>query len=594
MKISIRWRLVFMYVMLVVIAMITAGTIIVLMLRGNEERELIISVKESINLIRTTAVSSGVDSDIDKVIEDLFENNSLEFSNKKILILDNNANVVFPEKYKEQGLRITTHQIIGAIEDGYFEEPDIGYIFDDDDKPYIGIAENIKKDGVVKYIIYGLVDYSNVKLKVISTVKIISIAILITLLIAIVIAFIFSNFITKPILAITDSARYLADGTLKGNIEVHSNDEIGQLTNTFNKMAKSLNNTLNEITTEKNKLETVFEHMTDGILVFDTDGRLLHFNKATSSMLKATKNASFKEVIGEALNEEYDELKVLLEKGTVVRALEDNSRFFELYFAKYKEQIGHELGVMCVIQDVTENKRVENLQKEFVANVSHELRTPITTIKTYSETLIDSFNHEEKAELDFLKTINRESDRMTNIVTDLLSLAKLDNKKDSVDFAEVDLVALVESVYDNFSLIVKNTEKTMELIKPDFVYMVNIDVAKIEQVVKNIISNAVKYTDDDGNIKISFRSDISNYYVEISDDGFGIPKDDLPRIFERFYRVDKTRSREMGGTGLGLSIAKELMNIHGGDIIVTSSEKRGSTFTLIFPKEVVELKDERF
>ncbi|PID82179.1 MAG: hypothetical protein CSB16_02625, partial [Clostridiales bacterium] len=132
MKFSIRWRLVFMYVMLVVIAMITAGTIIVLMLRGNEERELIVSVKESINLIRTTVVSSGGEADIDKVIEDLYENNSLEFNNKKILILDNNANVIFPKKYKEQGLRITTHQIIGAIEDGYFEEPDIGKIFRSD------------------------------------------------------------------------------------------------------------------------------------------------------------------------------------------------------------------------------------------------------------------------------------------------------------------------------------------------------------------------------------------------------------------------------------------------------------------------------
>ncbi len=579
-----------MYVMLVVIAMITAGTIIVLMLRGNEEQELTVSVKESINLIRTTVVSSSKEADIDKVIEDLYENNSLEFSNKKILILDNNANVIFPQKYKEQGLRITTHQIIGAIEDGYFEEPDIGYIFEDDDKPYIGIAENIKKDGAVRYIIYGLVDYSNVRLKVISTVKIISVAILLTLLVAVVIAFIFSNFITRPILAITDSARYLADGTLKGNIEVHSNDEIGQLTNTFNKMASSLNNTLNEITTEKNKLETVFEHMTDGILVFDTDGRLIHFNNATSSMLKASKNASFKEVIGDVLNESYDDLRILLEKGTVVRALEDDGRFFDLYFAKYKEQIDDELGVMCVIQDVTENKRMENLQKEFVANVSHELRTPITTIKTYSETLLDSFPHQEAAEIDFLQTINRESDRMTNIVTDLLSLAKLDNKKDSVELKEIDLVRLVESVYDNFSLIVKNTDKSIELLKPEFAYMVNVDVAKIEQVVKNIVSNAVKYTDDNGKIKISFRSDESSYYVEIADDGFGIPKDDLPRIFERFYRVDKTRSRQMGGTGLGLSIAKELMKIHGGDIIVASSEKRGTTFTLIFPKEVVDFE----
>ncbi len=573
-----------MYVMLVVIAMITAGTIIILMMRGNEERELTRTIKEHINLIRTTVNSRSLDDDIDVVMQSFYKSSAPSVNNKKILILDNNAKVIYPKDSVEHNTRLTTHQIIGAIEDGYFDDPDISVTLEGDDKEYIGIAENIKVNGSIKYIVYGLADYSSVETKVSSIVKIILIAILAALLIALIVSFIFASFITKPILEITDSAIHLADGTLSEYIEVHSNDEIGQLTMTFNNMAQSLKNTLNEIMTEKNKLETVFEHMTDGILVFDKNGKLIHYNESSSYMVNTNKKADFFEVIGNSLNETYESIKTLVEDGTVFRPLEEYDKFFSLYFAKYKEKIGDELGVMCVIQDVTESKRIENLQKEFVANVSHELRTPITTIKTYSETLIDSFEHSDEAVLNFLLTINRESDRMTKIVTDLLALAKLDNNKDILEIVEADLVTIVENVYDSFLLIAKNTNKTINFNKPEGSYIVNVDIPKIEQVIKNIVSNAVKYTDDDGIIDISFRSDEKKYFVDIVDNGFGIPKDDLPRIFERFYRVDKTRSRAMGGTGLGLSIAKQLMKNQGGDITVKSYRQQGSVFTLVFPK----------
>ncbi len=584
MNLSIRLRLVSMYVVLVVIAMITAGTIIVLMIRSSEENALALSVKESINSIRLAFESEGADSDIDSIIENLYDERSFEFNNKKIFILDINANIIYPKEYRDQKRKITTHQVAGAIADGYFDEPDDNVSLEGDGKRYIGVAENIKDNGSVKYIVYGLIDASNINIKVMNTVQIILVSLMASLLIAIIIAYIFSGFITKPILAITESARYLADGKLKGNIEVNSKDEIGQLAETYNKMAQSINKSLNEISTEKNKLETVFEHMTDGILVFDKNGNLLHYNRATSYLINIKDTSNFANTLGENILETYDELKDLVEQGTVVRTMVLGEKYLDLYFAKYKEELSAELGVMCVIQDVTENKRMENLQKEFVANVSHELRTPITTIKTYSETLIDSFDHSDQAEVDFLRTINRESDRMTNIVTDLLSLAKLDNNKDELVISEVDLVSIVDGVYKNFSLIAKNVGKSIIFDKPEEAYMINVDVEKIEQVVKNIVSNAIKYTDSDGLIKIKIENDSDNYYVEISDNGFGIPKEDLPRIFERFYRVDKTRSREMGGTGLGLSIAKQLMQIHGGDIIVMSKQQKGSTFTLVFPK----------
>ncbi len=573
-----------MYVTLVIIAMITAGTIIVLMIRNSEENELTLSVKRSIDLIRTTIKTNSNNEDVDSIIEELYGDNPFTFNDKKIFILDSNANVIYPSIYREQGKRMMTHQIIGAIEDGYFEEPDKKSDLENDDKDYIGIAENVKVDGSVKYIIYGLIDASDVKVKVRSIVNIILVALMVSLLIAIVVAFIFATFITKPILKLTDSARDLSYGKLKGNIEVHSNDEIGQLTNTFNKMARNLNNTLDEIRMEKDKLETVFEHMTDGILVFDKDGKLIHINKASLYMLSIENKSDFISIMQDKIDEDYAGLKDLLEKGTVVRTLQLNNKHFDLYFAKYSEIDSDELGVMCVIQDVTENKRMENLQKEFVANVSHELRTPITTIKTYSETLIDGFEHSSEAEVDFLKTINRESDRMTNIVTDLLSLAKLDNKREVLDKVELDLISMVDNIYKNFSLVCQNTNKSISFERPEGRYEIFADEAKIEQVIKNIVSNAVKYTEDDGSVEIRLKQDDRNYYLEIKDDGFGIPKEDLPRIFERFYRVDKARSREMGGTGLGLSIAKELMQIHGGDIVVVSSVKNGSTFTLIFPK----------
>ncbi len=573
-----------MYVALVISAMIVSGTIIVLMLRNNEEKELVISVKESVNLIRNTISSGSSSEDVDQVMEKLYENSSLELDNKKIFILDNQGKVLYPLRYKEKGIRMSTHQIVGAIEDGYFEEPDKNVTFADDDKNYLGVAENIKFDGDVRYVVYGLIDSSTIDKKVQSTIQIIGMALLSALAVAIIVALIFSTFITKPILALTESAGNLADGTITANIEVHSEDEIGQLTKTFNYMAKNLNNTLNEITSEKNKLVTVFEHMRDGILVFDSNGNLAHLNKTSLKMLGITNETNYQSIFGNYDIEDYKTIRKMSTKGTFLRSLEVGDKYLDIYIGKYNDSYKRQLGIMCVIQDVTHNKIIEKLQKEFVANVSHELRTPITTIKSYSETIIEGMVDSEDTKLDFIKTINKESDRMAHIVTDLLSLTKLDNKQLKLSKKKFDLNDIIDSIVKRFKLITKDTKKNVELIKENKPYTVYGDAERIEQVITNIISNAIKYSEDDGHIVVELKDDNKHNYIAISDDGFGIPKKDLPRIFERFYRIDKARSRDMGGTGLGLSIAKQLMELHDGRIEVASTFGKGSTFTLVFGK----------
>jgi two-component system sensor histidine kinase VicK len=240
--------------------------------------------------------------------------------------------------------------------------------------------------------------------------------------------------------------------------------------------------------------------------------------------------------------------------------------------------------MICVIQDITEHKKLEEMQKEFVANVSHELRTPLTTIKSYTETLLNGAMEEPEIAENFLNVINNEGDRMTALVQDLLDLSRLDNKQTTFIMEELNLNLLLEDSIEKYSIHVKKKKQTLAYIPARKAHKVLGDANRIEQVIKNIISNAVKYSGEETTINVSIFEQNENVIIKVEDSGFGIPEEDLPRIFERFYRVDKARSREMGGTGLGLAIAKEIMEYHGGHISVESQLGRGTTFMLHFPK----------
>lgn len=406
------------------------------------------------------------------------------------------------------------------------------------------------------------------------------------LLVAVLLSFLLSKTITTPIENITRSAQRVAAGDFGEKIPIQSGDEIGELTRTFNAMAGVLKNTLEEVQGERDKLNTLFLHMTDGVAAFTADGRLIHMNPATERLLGVNfqEDMVFNEVFsGMALPRDED----AGEKGYVQTEISRLGRTLGVLFAPYGAVEG-DGGIMAVIHDITEQRKLDDARREFVANVSHELRTPLTNIKSYTETLIDAAGElPPDTEVKFLGVISNEADRMTRIVTDLLTLSKLDYGRMDLSFTRFSLRAMLESVHAAMVINAENHghELALHLVDP-LPDMIG-DRERLEQVIVNIVSNAVKYTPRGGHIELfSVKRDDRRVLIRVRDDGMGIPKEDVPRLFERFYRVDKARSREKGGTGLGLAIAKEMVEAHKGTIYLDSAEGEGTTVTIILPTDL--------
>jgi two-component system sensor histidine kinase VicK len=323
--------------------------------------------------------------------------------------------------------------------------------------------------------------------------------------------------------------------------------------------------------------------MTDGVLAYDRDGVLIHSNYACEELL------GLERIREMPMKELFKALDVNIEQEQALDSMEDiiigrGEKYINASFNAHKNENGDTEGVIIVLQDITKHMRLDNMRKEFVANVSHELRTPLTTIKSYAETLLDGMMDDPAMQEDFLNIINNESDRMATIIKDLLELSRFDDKRLDFDFDYDDLVSLVAENVQSHKINAEKQGKDIQFNSELTHAHISMDSARINQVLNNIISNSLRYSQEGALIQIEIRERGSYYMVYISDDGIGIPKEDLRMIFERFYRVDKARSRELGGTGLGLSIAKEIMEAHGGRIHAASELNVGTTMTLRFPK----------
>jgi len=450
--------------------------------------------------------------------------------------------------------------------------------------PYMDFAYPVIGDKVVKYIVY--IKQMNEELNGIiwKMLTIILQALGLGIIISILLGVFLSYTITTPISNLTKKAERIAAGDFEHTIEVKSKDELGELTNTFNYMANVLNDTLEEIASEKNKMETILQNMSDGVIAFSLEGNVIHINAAAKSMLgqNDTVEASFDNIFKERCADiSMGDIIYLSTEKSHLRQIEIDGKYINAVFAPFyveKDKIG---GVTVVLHDVTQQQKLENARREFVANVSHELRTPLTTVKTYSETLLEGSEDKETTN-QFLSVINSEADRMTRLVKDLLMLSRLDYGKSDWKKTRFSLDKLASEVVEKLRLEAetKGLEINYSSITdiPDFFG----DRDRIEQVIINIVSNAIKYTPNGGKIDIFSGHLYDHIYLKIKDTGLGIPKKDLPRIFERFYRVDKARSREHGGTGLGLAIAKEIATAHGGDINITSEYGKGTEVIIKF------------
>ena len=405
-------------------------------------------------------------------------------------------------------------------------------------------------------------------------------ALLVGLLISVLLSFLLSKTMITPIERLTEGAERVAAGDFGSTIEVESTDEIGILTTTFNDMAAVLRDTLAAVENERNKLDTLFLHMTDGVVAFAGDGSILTSNPAASQMLgREVSFYDYDALFGEQVP--FGKVLSLQRPDFLSVELTAGERTLELYLAPFSDGEGG--GVMAVLHDVTAQRKNEEMRKEFVANVSHELRTPLTNVRSYAETIRDSEDIPRSVENSFLDIIISETDRMTRIVQDLLTLSRLDSGRADMKMIRFPFREAIESVCRAVELEARRHGHTLVRAYGRTLPMITGDRSRVEQVMMNVVGNAIKYTPDGGTITVDAGVTGKNVWMEVSDTGIGIPAADRERIFDRFYRVDKARSRESGGTGLGLSIAREIVLRHHGTIALTDHSGPGTTVRIVLP-----------
>ncbi|MBL1230111.1 cell wall metabolism sensor histidine kinase WalK [Enterococcus sp. BWB1-3] len=416
-------------------------------------------------------------------------------------------------------------------------------------------------------------------------------------IISVIVTLLISRSITQPIGEMKEQALRIARGDYSGKVKIYGKDELGQLAETFNQLSERVEEAQETMESERNRLDSVLTHMTDGVIAADRRGKVITINEMATTLL----NVKAEEAIGMSLLElldidgEYTLRKLLEEPDELLidRSLSDNPEdqmILKVDFAMIRRESGFITGIVCVMHDVTEQEKNEQERREFVSNVSHELRTPLTSMRSYIEALNEGAWENPEIAPHFLKVTLEETDRMIRMINDLLNLSRMDSGNSELQMEYVNFNELINFVLDRFDMMVENDEKKFvirrEFTKRDL--WVELDMDKIIQVLDNIMNNAIKYSPDGGEIVCRLLETHSSVIFSVTDRGLGIPKKDLPKVFERFYRVDKARARAQGGTGLGLAISKEVMKAHNGAIWVESREGQGSTFYISLPYEPYE------
>jgi two-component system, OmpR family, sensor histidine kinase VicK len=392
--------------------------------------------------------------------------------------------------------------------------------------------------------------------------------------------------ITRPISDMRKQALAMTRGNFSRKVKVYGYDEIGQLAITFNNLTKKLQEAQATTEGEKRKLSSVISYMTDGVISTDRKGRIILINDPATQMLGVPRETVLSQplvsVLGLDENYTFDDL--LQEKDSIVLDYSTKSKPFILRanFSVIQKESGFVNGLIAVLYDITEQEKIDMERREFVANVSHELRTPLTTMRSYLEALAEGAWRDEEIAPNFLETTRGETERMIRLVNDLLQLSKLDSVDYRLSKEWVNFPVFFNRIIDRFEMTKEQNVSFKREITEDAIF-VEIDEDKITQVLDNIISNAMKYSPEGGKITFGVKVLDDQIVASISDEGVGIPKDNLDKIFDRFYRVDKARTRKLGGTGLGLAIAREMVNAHGGRIWAESVEGKGTTVQFTLP-----------
>jgi len=503
------------------------------------------------------------------------------------IVLSATGIVIAPLEFWEPHFNFNDQAVIAAIagEPGFsfgVRGPDLN----GNEQEWIVYAMPVERDGT-RYIVYTRMNARAINDSLSQLTEYIVMMVLMALVITVLLWFALANTLSAPIVGLTRSVRDMAQGDFDKEITVQSRDEIGQLTESFNHMAKELNTMVSSLALEKNKHEAVLHNMTDGVLAYDAEGNIIHANSTASALLAFDdlEELSLKEMLPN-LGFEPEEVTTISPNQVIESSFAASDRFIRAHCSPYTNQLGLVDGFVIVLQDITKHARLDNMRREFVANVSHELRTPLASICSYAETLLNGALEERETSENFLKVIDSEAKRMSVLVTDLLELSKLDDAESPEDMEIVDLVGIVRGAVKQCMVSAEEKSQQITFEEPGKPYFIEAAPSRMNQVLVNILSNSVKYSQENTLIDVNMEETDRFYRVLIRDHGMGIAKEHLSRIFERFYRADKARSRAMGGTGLGLAIAKEIMEAHGGRISATSEPGVGTVMVLRFNKYV--------
>ncbi|HCJ4535567.1 TPA: cell wall metabolism sensor histidine kinase WalK, partial [Listeria innocua] len=447
-------------------------------------------------------------------------------------------------------------------------------------------VSSIKNKGQVIGAIYLVADIESVYKQVDDITNIFITGTLIAMIITAVLGILLSRTITKPIIEMKRQAYAMARGNYSRKVKVYGVDEIGELADSFNTLTKRVQEAQAMTEGERRKLSSVLAYMTDGVIATDRRGKVILINTPAEKMLRvkheSANGRSIIDVLDIGDTYQFEDLMEVDGSLTMDRSTLDKPYVLRANFSVIQRETGFNNGVIAVLHDITDQEKVDQERRDFVSNVSHELRTPLTSMHSYLEALSDGAWEDKEIAPRFLEVTQNETERMIRLVNDLLKLSRMDGGREQLEKSFVNFTDFFNHIIDRFEMMKKETIMFKRHIPKEPV-IIEIDEDKVMQVLDNIISNANKYSPDGGRISFYLKKFEDEIEVSIADEGLGVPDEDLANVFDRFFRVDKARSREMGGTGLGLAIAREVIEAHGGRIWAERNKSKGTIIKFTLP-----------
>lgn len=600
---SIHFKFVLIYVLLIFVAMQIIGVYFVGELEENLVGNFTKSIKGHVNLL-TYSIGEEMEKERgeeDPTLEEAIEmilkdpdNSSNDISEVRVIDTRSRRVIGTSDRSNQDivGKKTTEVLIKNTLINGK-EESDVFRDQKTGSRLWV-LSTPIEANGEVIGAVYVIAEMENVFEQMDEINGIFMTGTAIALVITAILGILLARTITRPMSDMRKQALVMAKGNFSRKVRVYGDDEIGQLAVTFNNLTKKLQESQSSTEGERRKLSSVLSNMTDGVISTDRRGRVNLINEPAAQLLNVSRetvmNQPIIEVLG--LEEEFKFEDLLEERESVILDYSKKNRPFILRgnFSVIQKETGFVNGLITVLHDITEQEKIEGERREFVANVSHELRTPLTTMRSYLEALAEGAWKDEEIAPSFLSVTQNETERMIRLVNDLLQLSKMDSKDYRLKTGWVNFNKFYDHIIDRFEM-TKNDDITFKRDLPKEAYFVDIDEDKITQVLYNVISNSLKYSPEGGQVTFRVRASDGFIVVSITDQGVGIPKNVIDKIFDRFYRVDKARSRNLGGTGLGLAIAKEMVVAHGGKIWAESVDGKGTTVFFTLPYEQEEEDD---